>query len=66
MCIEVIVHKQVPVAEFRNLLYRFYQVKTQQDEMNMEDGEVEIRVTKRPSVTPGAEKSDEDEVEEDE
>jgi hypothetical protein len=67
MGIEIIVHRRVPLAQFRRLLRQFYQVKAREDMVRTD--EIEIRVTRRPeSYVHGltTDSQDENVVEEDE
>lgn len=47
MTILIIVHKRIPLKEFRSLLYGFFHIKATEDQIKNDD--VEIRVTKRGS-----------------
>lgn len=56
MTMLIIVHKRIPLKEFRSLLYRFFQIKATEDQIK--NDHVEIRVTKRG--TKNAEESSDD------
>jgi hypothetical protein len=62
MSIVILIHKQVPLLQFKQLLRRFYIAKATEDRVGTED--LEIRVTKRGQQ--GAEGSRREDVENEE
>jgi hypothetical protein len=45
MSIEILIHKQIPLLQFKQLLRRFYIAKATEDRVGTED--LEIRIRKR-------------------
>jgi hypothetical protein len=64
MGIKIIVHKRVPLGQFKRLLWQFHQVKARED--SVRDDDLGIWVVKRPERGAGQVWEEEVEVEVDE